>query len=92
MKKLTKKLQGLKNNYDRSTNESLYDCYDRPSSAKLSIFKDCEHDKIRNNGFNAKIISFNGFIFSYGYLFDCPVNGNLKLKVITKSKDYEFDY
>ena len=69
-------------------NCTLYDVYGRYSYAKEKAFKQCELDRLENNGYCARIISYNTFIFTYGYLY---TKGNeLHYVYITPSKREDY--
>lgn len=62
----------------------LDSCYAKPSSAKIKAFNDCI-EKARNARaeFNARILTFNRMMFTYG--FTHYINGVKYFTVITKT-------
>lgn len=54
-------------NYNRSTNKTLFDCYGRFSCAKARAERDCKNRMEREGGEDFRIISFNGFAFTCGW-------------------------
>jgi len=43
-------------------------------------------------GWAGKVISHNCHFFTFGYFYTCPTDGNIKLMVITATKEYSINY
>lgn len=66
---------------------SLFNAYKNPSELKQRAYFNAYHKMISYNGNNLKIMSFNKFQFTCGFLFNC--NGQRYLKVFTKSRTFD---
>ena len=64
----TKTLKNAYANYKQSSNYSLYDCYNSCSYAKEKAFNYCKELCEKYNGKDLKIISYNTFSFSCGFV------------------------
>lgn len=71
---------------------NLNQCYQSWSDDKESAWKDCLEKKVDLNGFDMKINTFNGWMFTASFLFIDPDTGVLRLYTITKYCDYVCDY
>lgn len=63
----TKKGQGYINAYNRSTNRTLSDCYERPSTAKTRAEYYCRQQMQKEEGTGFKIVGYNCMQFSAGW-------------------------
>ena len=64
----TKKGQYFVNAYKRSNYDSIYDCYSRPSSAKVCAERDCKGWMREENGHGFRILSYNCMQFTAGWM------------------------
>ena len=78
--------------YNKSTELSIYDAYKKPSARKDSIFNQCKYAQYLKDGRKGRIISHNCQFFTFAFLYNCPVNGNIKLAVITPTKTVTMDW
>ena len=88
MKKVNfnKQMQSIYKQYLHSTKGSnLYDCYDKPSCAKINAMKYCENLCNEYNGYDLTIIGYNCMQFSVGFM--CYKDGYNYFVYITKSCD-----
>jgi hypothetical protein len=81
-------LESVINTLDRNAGRTIYDCYDRPSEVKLSIYNEwldwytgCDDDTVDYFG----VSSYNGFNFSLQALAE--VDGYYYLISITKANN-----
>lgn len=77
----SKKGKELIQNYWKSTNYRINDCYQRPSSAKLNAEDECIWQMVKEGGRGFKIISYSHFYFTCGWL----VNNDLRIKTPSNS-------
>lgn len=80
------------NSYDKSTMTNLTDAYKKPSKAKSSVWFDCRYDMAKNFGWGLKVISYNTFMFTCGYLFTDKETGVVKFKFFTPNHTTVVDY
>ena len=88
MKKVNfnKQMQSIYKQYLHSTNGSnLYNCYDKPSCAKINAMKYCENLCNEYNGYDLTIIGYNCMQFSVGFMY--YKDGHNYFVYITKSND-----
>lgn len=71
--------------YLRSSATSLTDVYGKCSSAKVKAWDYCRDLMVKKNGYDLRIISANGYMFTAGFMFE--EDGHLMFMYITKSKD-----
>lgn len=88
----TKKQKSLVYAHDSAREQSIYDCYARPSDYKVSAWRACEWKQRELKGFDMKVNSYNTFMFTASFLFSDPDTGVVKLYTITKDRDYVCDY
>lgn len=82
IKKTTKRGAYLLASYRRSNSYELRDCYGRFSGAKAHADYNCREAMRRNGGSGYKIISFNTFGFSCGWMMP---DGSLHVETPTNS-------
>ena len=80
------------NRYINSTDYTLAHVYGKYSIAKAHAFEYCENLMRKLNGWGLKILSHNTFMFTAGFLYNDPDNGNIKFMYITPSYDTATDY
>ena len=68
IKSTTKRGENFVNAYNRSANYCLMDCYGRYSTEKARAERDCRQKAENEGGNGFKIISFNTFGFTCGWL------------------------
>lgn len=71
---------------------NLSQCYQSWSDDKESAWKDCLKKKENLNGFDMKINTYNGRMFTASFLFSDANTGVVRLYTITKERDYVCDY
>ena len=59
--------RGNISSYDRSTDYSIFDAYDRPSAAKVAAWNDCKALCYECGGYGLKVINHNTFTFTAGF-------------------------
>lgn len=72
--------------YNRATKTNLYECYNTFSRAKADAMDWCKRKMNEMNGHGMRILSYNTFGFTVGWLV-----GNDKLYIETPKKSYEID-
>ncbi|MBQ5475984.1 MAG: hypothetical protein IIT65_15230 [Lachnospiraceae bacterium] len=80
------------NGYEKSTMLNITDAYAKPSTAKQNAFMSCLYDMANNAGWGLKVISYNTFMFTCGYLFVEPETGVVKFKFFTPNHTTVVDY
>lgn len=88
----TKKAKSFIQQYDVSIDEYLTDVYDNPSDAKIEAFKICYKKAVKMNGQCLRILSYNTFMFTVGWLYKEPETGVLMLNVETAYNSYQIEY
>ena len=78
--------------YDNSSMTNLTDAYKKPSKAKYSVWLDCAYDMLKNFGWGLKVISYNTFMFTCGYLYTDKETGVVKFKFFTPNHTTVVDY
>lgn len=73
--------------YKRSTATDLSDVYGRYSTAKARAWNYCKGLMRQHDGWELRVISHNGFMFTAGFLFTDAVTGVLMFMYITKTYD-----
>lgn len=84
LNKNTKNASRFVNAYYRSNETSLRECYNTYSTAKACAERECRRMMLNENGNGFRIISFNTFGFSCGWM----VGENI-LRVETPQSSYE---
>lgn len=82
IKNTTKAAARFINSYNNSRRNSLRDCYTKYSTAKACAERDCRRWMDQENGHGFKILSFNTFGFTCGWMTE---NG---LRIETPSASY----
>lgn len=77
---------GWVENYNRAYMTDLNECYGRFSNAKANAMEWCKRKMYDMNGHGMKILSYNTFGFTVGWLV-----GNDKLYIETPKNSYEID-
>ena len=85
VKTASKQIKQAYRQYEKSNNYNLYDAYGRFSRDKAEAFDYCKSVMSEHNGSNLKIISFNTYQFSAGFV--CDIDGVKSFVYITKSID-----
>lgn len=78
--------------YNRSSDYTLLDVYKYPSQAKRSAYAACKRKVYENDGWGAKILSFNCQMFTFGFLYQDPTTGVVMLNVETAYNSYQMEY
>ena len=78
--------------YNRSFDYSLLDVYKNPSQAKRNAYTMCMRKFYENDGWGAKILSFNCHMFTFGFLYQEPATGVVMLNVETAYNSYQMEY
>lgn len=60
-----------------SSMTSLTDAYKKPSKAKAEIWADCEADMRALGGCLLKVINYNTFHFTCGFIYPHPTTGHV---------------
>lgn len=87
VKGTTKNGRRFINSYNRATARTLFDCYQSCSCAKVAAYNSCADFMKRMNGYDSRICSFNGFMFTFGFRFKDEA-GRENLMYITRDNDY----
>lgn len=69
----------------RYGHRNLFDCYKKPSTAKMAIWAGIVQWANELGG-HAFIISYNGFVFTAGIQYVDPVDGCIAYKYITPTR------
>lgn len=78
--------------YDKSEMFRIEDAYKTPSPAKHSAFFDILYEMVNNAGWGLKVITYNTFMFTCGYLFADKETGVIKFKYFTPNHTTIVDY
>lgn len=89
---MNKKFEALKHAYENARYDSVFRAYGRPSDAKINAESWCIHKMKNMNGWDYRILSYNTFNFTCGWLVENPETGVLQLCVETARNSYRFDY
>ena len=81
----TKAIKNAYENWERSRNYDLYDCYANPSANKIAAMRYCCNIFIDHDGADMKIIGYNTMTFSVGFMG--IVDGRNAFIYITKDYD-----
>lgn len=87
--KYNKQMQSAYKQYLWSSKTQLFDCYDNPSRAKFNAYDYCLSLFREYNGSDFRIIGYNTFGFSVGFMFE--KDGKKCLAYITKDHDRYFE-
>lgn len=80
------------NAYAMSCIDNLYGVYSRPSEHKLRAENDCVVRMVSENGYDFRIISYNTFAFTCGWLVENSESGVVMLRVETPENSYIMEY
>lgn len=80
------------NAYEMSCKTSLFDCYKKPSQHKVSAENDCMLKMYDDYGYDFRIISYNTFAFTCGWLVMDAEIGVVLLRVETPENSYIMEY
>lgn len=80
------------NGYAMSCIVNLYGVYSRPSEHKLRAEIECINRMHHENGYDYRIISYNTFAFTCGWLIEDPESGVIMLRVETPENSYIMEY
>lgn len=83
---MNKRNREIAGRYEASTVHSLYEAYDRFSSAKERAWRYCEDLCKKRGGHGLKVLGANSSFFSAGFMFE--EEGKQKLMYITHGGDY----
>lgn len=88
----TKKAQQLIENWERSPwYRSIWDCYEKPSRAKIDAYYECIEQMRNDNGDGGCITGFNTCTFTFAYKRTNKETGVVQLVYITPYNQYEID-
>lgn len=85
-----KRAQAYIDSYERSTVTEVTDVYANPSISKRRAEQDCRMWMAKQDGYLFRIISYNTFGFTCGWLFEDE--NNIYLRVETKDNSYRILY
>lgn len=80
------------NAYVMSCKASLFDCYGKPSKAKVEAENECIKKMYAEYGYDFCIISYNTFAFTCGWLIEDAETGVVMLRVETPENSYIMEY
>ena len=80
------------NRYNDSRASELFHVYGKYSTAKARAFDYCRNLMNKLDGWGLKILSYNTFMFTAGFLFVDKETGVTKFMYITPSYDTATDY
>lgn len=80
------------NAYSMSCIDSLYAIYAKPSKAKISAHGDCWEQMHKEHGYDFRILSYNTFAFTCGWVMEAPETGVIMLRVETPENSYIMEY
>lgn len=80
------------NAYAWSCKASLFDCYDKPSQAKVEAENECMNKMYAEHGYDFRILSYNTFAFTCGWVMEDPETGVIMLRVETPENSYIMEY
>lgn len=86
---MNKKDKEILESYRRSDKINLYQAYGRFSDAKAEAWEYCERLCKERSGWGLKVISYNRFFFTAGFLFE---DDGAKLMYITHTDDRVIEY
>ena len=84
--------RGNINRYENSKDYTLYHAYNKPSTAKTSAWNYCMNLMSKYNGYGLKVISYNTFMFTAGFMFTDKETGVIQFMFITPNYDIAVDY
>lgn len=87
-----KMAKGSIDRYNNSTYTSLNDVYAKHSEKKSNAWEYCRRLMATLNGYGLKVLSYNTFMFTAGFLFTDESTGVVKFMYITPSYDCAVDY
>lgn len=98
MVKMTKKNEGLLHGYKWAMSyygqRGLWDCYSKPSFAKVQAYNRCLCDRMDLRGYEATVVGYNCTMFSYAFKYDLTdeLTGEVctHLRYYTKDNTYDF--
>ena len=88
----TKKARGLVQEYERSCNYGLNQCYASYSYAKAVAEVHCREKMLDMGGYGFKILAFNSQAFTCGWLYEDKETGVIMLNVETYRNTYTIEY
>lgn len=88
----TKKARALVQDYERSYNYGLNQCYASYSYAKAFAEVRCREKMLDMGGHGFKILSFNSQTFTCGWLYEDKETGVIMLNVETYRNTYTMEY
>ena len=86
---MTRNEQSLYRNYCRATAKHLTDVYKSYSKEKFDAFKSCVKRCVRYGGYDARICTANGFMFTYAFKY--MKDGAERMCYITRNNMYDFE-
>lgn len=84
--------RGNINRYSKSDLYTLHHAYGRPSYAKENAWNYCIDLMRKYDGYGLKVISYNTFMFTAGFMFTDKETGVLQFMFITPNYDIAVDY
>ena len=88
LRSTSRRASGFVSEYWNSTYVDLWDCYEKPSQSKVEAYRACLKFEGMMRGKRGRILSYNTFQFSYGFLVQDD-DGEQWLIVRTKDHDYK---
>lgn len=90
MNKMTKKQAGMYDSYLRSNATTLRDVYASYSYKKARAEESILRQMDKLNGCDPRIIGGSCHFFSMGFMYPCPVTGEMRLRYYTGMNTYDF--
>lgn len=88
----TKKHASLVNSHRFAIRTELRQCYASWSKEKQDAWLDCLSKKKELDGYDMKIDSANGWVFTASFLYTDKETGEVKLYTMTRDNDYTMSY
>ena len=85
---MTKRQKAIVTRWENSYDYELYHVYNSYSPAKVNALEYCKSKQYELNGTRGRIISYNTFIFTYGFIFENA--DGLQFCYITPTRDEIF--
>lgn len=85
---MTKKQESMKWSYDNAKAKTLWEAYERPSSAKVRAYDSCLADVSAHNGYGQRITGASSHFFSFAFLYDDQAGKHLRYH--THANVYDF--
>lgn len=82
------KLDDVYQRYTYSDDTQLRDVYGRYSDKKARAYDYCRNLMLKYDGYDFRIISYNTFMFTCGFMFHDPATNELMFAYITPTYNY----